>query len=65
MDFNEYAALMLVRERHAEMVAAARRDALVRQSPRRHRTVRAALGTTLIRVGAWLLRGHYPLTASR
>jgi len=65
MDFNDYAALMMVRERHAEMIAAARRDALVRRLPRRHRTLRAALGTTLIRLGAWLLREHYPATASR
>jgi hypothetical protein len=64
MDFNDYAALMMVRERHAEMVEAARRDALARRAPRRHRTVRAALGTTLIRLGAWLLREHYPMTTS-
>jgi hypothetical protein len=65
MDFNEYAALMIVRERHAEMIAAARRDALVRRYTQQRRTFRAALGTTLIRLGAWLLREHYPATASR
>ena len=36
MDFNEYTALMLVRERHAEMVAAARRDALLKEATREH-----------------------------
>ena len=65
MDFNEYTALMLVRERHAEMVAAARRNALLKEHTRGRRTLRAALGTVLIRVGARLLREHYPATAAR
>lgn len=65
MDFNEYAMLMMVRERHADMVAAARRDALVKGATRPRRTFRATLGTVLIRLGAWLLREHYPATAAR
>jgi hypothetical protein len=65
MDFNEYTALMLVRERHAEILAAARRDALAKDAIRRRRTLRATLGTVLIRVGARLLREHYPATAAR
>jgi hypothetical protein len=65
MDFNEYTALMLVRERHAEMVAAARREALLKEYTRGRRTFRAALGTVLIRVGARLLREHYPAAAAR
>lgn len=65
MDFNEYTALMLVRDRHAEMLAAARRDALAKGATRPHRPFRATLGTVLIRLGAWLLREHYPATASR
>jgi hypothetical protein len=63
MDFNEYTTAMLVRERHAEMVDAARRDALLRTAPTARRPLRAALGTALIRAGAWLLREHYPAPA--
>jgi hypothetical protein len=65
MDYNEYATIMLVRERHAELVAAARRDALARGPSGPRRTFRATLGTVLIRLGAWLLREHYPATAAR
>jgi hypothetical protein len=65
MDYNEYATIFLVRERHAELVAAARRESLIRGLSGPRRTVRATLGTVLIRLGAWLLREAYPATAAR
>ena len=63
MDFNEYTTVALVRERHAEMLEAARRESLLRGAPRPRRPLRAALGTALIRLGAWLLREQYPAPA--
>ena len=59
MDFNEYAASYMLRERHAELIAAAHREALASQAGRPRRPLRVALGTALIRTGAWLLREHY------
>ncbi len=59
MDFNEYTMTWLIRQRHAEMVEAARRYALVKQAPPRAGRLRLALGTVLIRMGAWLLRREY------
>ena len=63
MDFNEYVALMMVRERHAEMIAAARRDAVLKSVARPRGPIRVAVGTALIRLGAWLLREQYPAAA--
>lgn len=59
MDFNEYIGSWMVRERHAELMAAARRQALISEARRSRRSLRAMLGTALIRAGAWLLRDHY------
>jgi hypothetical protein len=59
MDYNEYTITSLVRQRHAEMIAAAARNALARRHRRPPPDVRAALGAALIRLGAWLLREHY------
>lgn len=59
MDFNQYTASWMVRERHAELMAAARRQALIYEARRSRRSLRATLGTALIRAGAWLLRDHY------
>lgn len=61
MDHNEYATSILIKQHHAELIAEARRDALVRQASVRRRPWRAALGTALIRLGAWLLREQYAL----
>jgi hypothetical protein len=62
MDFNEYVTLALIRQRHAELTAVAQRDALLRTVRTPRRPLRTALGTVLIRLGAWLLRGQYPAT---
>ena len=66
MEYNEYAAQVLIRQRHAELMQAAHREALVRAAksarPQR-RPFRVALGTGLIRWGAWLLRERYPSTS--
>jgi hypothetical protein len=51
MDWNEYVTEALVRERQRTLVAEARRW---RAAPRRR--LRLAVGTALIRAGAWLLR---------
>lgn len=59
MDYNEYSITALVQQRHAEMVAEARRHAMARQHRRPRPDVRAAVGAALIRLGAWLLREHY------
>jgi hypothetical protein len=59
MEFNEYTASWMLRERHAELMAAARRQALVSQARGPRRPLRVSLGTALIRTGAWLLRDHY------
>jgi hypothetical protein len=54
MDFNDFATHMLIKQRHAELLAEARHRALA--PPRRTQRLRAAVGTALIRAGAWLLR---------
>ena len=59
MEFNEYATRVLIKQRHDEMVAAAHSEAILRAIRPRRRPVRAALGTALIRLGAWLLRASY------
>ncbi len=59
MEFNEYVTSWMVRERHAELTATARSAALARQASAPRRRLRVALGTALIRTGAWLLRKHY------
>ncbi|OLB95437.1 MAG: hypothetical protein AUH30_14980 [Candidatus Rokubacteria bacterium 13_1_40CM_68_15] len=63
MEYNEYATRVLIRQRHAELQEAAHREALVRLAkagkPQRP-ALRVALGTRLIRWGAWLLRERYP-----
>ncbi len=56
---SEYAAMALVKERHRQLIAEARGDAILRARPPRGRRVRVSLGTALIRVGAWLLREEY------
>jgi hypothetical protein len=60
MDFNEYTMSVLIKQRHADLLAAARREALLRSLSPPRRPLRAALGTALIRLGAWLLREQYP-----
>jgi hypothetical protein len=59
MDFNDYASLWLVKQRHAELLEAARRHALLGRARPETGWLRVALGTTLIRLGAWLLRRQY------
>jgi hypothetical protein len=59
MDFNEYTAMWLIKQRHAEMIESARRQALANRARPRDSRVRLALGTALIRIGAWLLRREY------
>jgi hypothetical protein len=61
MEYNEYATQILIKQRHEEMRAAAHRAALARAAGVRRRPWRAALGTALIRLGAWLLREQYAL----
>jgi hypothetical protein len=65
MDFNEYTLMLLLQDRQTEMVAAARRDALLREATRPRHPLRAALGTALIRLGAWLLRRNHAAPAAR
>lgn len=54
MDLNDYTLMLLLQDRHTEMVVAARRDALLREATRPRRPFRATLGTALIRLHAWL-----------
>ncbi|HSF01518.1 MAG TPA: hypothetical protein VLA62_00815 [Solirubrobacterales bacterium] len=49
----------LIKQRHADMMEAARHHALLRRVPPRSNRLRLALGTALIRMGAWLLRRQY------
>lgn len=63
MDFDEYVALALIRQRHEELIAVARRHALLRAVRTPRRPLRTALGAALIRAGAWLLREQYSATA--
>jgi hypothetical protein len=59
MDLNEYTMTWLIRQRHAELLEAARHYALMRRVRPRFGRLRLALGTVLIRMGAWLLRREY------
>lgn len=59
MDFNDYLTGRMIEQRHAELTAAARNDALARAGAGPRRPLRVALGTLLIRAGARLLREHY------
>jgi hypothetical protein len=59
MDLNEYTMSALIKQRHAELVADARRQALLRHRATARRPLRVRLGTALIRIGAWLLREDY------
>jgi hypothetical protein len=60
MDFNEYTTMWLIKQRHADLLDAARRQAIAeRVRPRHNARLRRALGTALIRIGAWLLRREY------
>ena len=61
MEHNDYATRVLLKQRHDELMAAARKDAMLRAAGVHRRPLRAALGMALIRVGAWLLREHYVL----
>jgi hypothetical protein len=54
MDYNDYSASLIIKQRHAELIDAARREALA-QRQRGRRPVRTALGTALIQAGAWLI----------
>jgi len=54
MDPNEYLVECLVKERLAEARAAAARNTLARSLPPR-RPARVALGSTLIRIGHWIV----------
>lgn len=54
MDLNDYALMLLLQDRHTEMIVAARRNALLREATRPRRPFRATLGTALIRLHAWL-----------
>jgi hypothetical protein len=60
MDLNEYTMGILIKQRHADLMAEARRHALLRRSGAARRPLRTMLGTALIRLGAWLLREQYP-----
>ena len=54
MDLNDYTLMLLLQDRHTEMVVAARRDALLREATRPRRAFRTTLSTVLIRLDAWL-----------
>lgn len=54
MDLNDYTLMLLLQDRHTEMIVAARRVALLREATRPRRPFRATLGTALIRLDAWL-----------
>jgi len=56
MDLNDYTLMLLLRDRHTDMVAAAQRNALLREATRLRRPFRAVLGSALIRVDAWIRR---------
>jgi hypothetical protein len=60
MDLNEYTMGILIKQRHADLMAEAGRHALLRRSGTARRPLRTMLGTALIRLGAWLLREQYP-----
>jgi hypothetical protein len=54
MDLNDYTLMLLLQDRHTEMLAAAQRNALLREATRLRRPFRAVLGSALIRLDAWL-----------
>jgi len=56
MDFSEYFAEWLIRERLAEARRIAARSAFVDSVTPARQSLRAALRRVLIRVGRWLLR---------
>lgn len=60
MDFSEYLAMRLVKDRLREMQVAAERERLAHQA-RPRRGLRVSVGTVLIRLGAWLLRQEDPV----
>ena len=60
---NEYFTAWIIRERLRDLQAAARRDALVRNTPSRRTGLRIAVGTLLIRLGAWLSSERADATA--
>lgn len=57
MDYDPYISELLVEQRLAALRAQAERDRLIRAARGSRRSLRIALGTVLIRVGAWLARG--------
>lgn len=59
MDFNEYFAECLLKERLAEARELAARNALIDSLRLPRRPMRVALGLALIRVGQWIL-GRVP-----
>jgi hypothetical protein len=71
MDLNDYTLMLLLQEdRHTEMVAAAQRNALLRETTRPRRPFRAVLSTALIRLDAWLqasstVRAAYAMAIAR
>lgn len=54
MDLNDYTLMLLLQDRHTEMVVAAQRNALLGEATRLRRPFRAVLGRALIRLAAWL-----------
>ena len=54
MDFNEYVAAWLIRERLAEARALAARTALIASIHPPRRALRKCLGNALIRLGRWI-----------
>jgi hypothetical protein len=54
MDLNDYTLMLLLQDRHTEMVVAAQRNALIREATRLRRPFRALLGSALSRLDAWL-----------
>ena len=70
MDLNDSTLMLLLQDRLAEMVAAAQRHALLRETTRPRRPFRAVLGTALIRLDAWLqasstVRAAYTMAIAR
>ena len=70
MDLNDYTLMLLLQDRHTEMVVAAQRDALLREATPPRRPFRAVLGTALIRLDAWLqasstIRAAYAMAIAR
>ncbi|MBI4247472.1 MAG: hypothetical protein HY614_09835 [Candidatus Rokubacteria bacterium] len=59
MEFNDHFVEWLVKQRLTERRADAQRYHLLSKLKRPRRPLRVALGTALIRAGAWLLREVY------